>query len=362
MNKKRLLFTAYNMGIGGIETALIELLKNINYQLYEVTLVLEKKEGIFLKNVPKEVLIIEILVNENKNVFVRKSINLFRKLKWAIFNYHKYNFSCCYATYSLSGNVISRLSSKNSAIYIHNDYTYIYDDVNLRSFFYKRKILKFKHIVFVSNESRQNFLNKFPELDYKTHVINNLINVKKIRTLAKEKTDIITEKSTKYLVYIGRLEEHQKKVSRLLNMFFELEKLLKIKLIIVGSGPEENLYKQMVKESKSLNVTFVGAKTNPYPFFKISDYLILTSDYEGYPVTYSEAIILHKPIITTFPVSDQFVDINKYGFVISKDIKKMGKEIQKIINNNQKIKFNINMETINEQKLNKFIKLVEGEK
>ena len=41
--KKKLLFTAYNLEIGGIETALVNLLDNIDYDKYEVTLVLEKK-------------------------------------------------------------------------------------------------------------------------------------------------------------------------------------------------------------------------------------------------------------------------------------------------------------------------------
>ena len=44
---KKILFSAYSMDVGGIETALITLLKNIKDK-YKITLVLEKKEGIFL--------------------------------------------------------------------------------------------------------------------------------------------------------------------------------------------------------------------------------------------------------------------------------------------------------------------------
>ena len=47
-SKKKLLFAAYNLDLGGIEKALINLLNLIDYNKYEVTLVLEKKEGIFL--------------------------------------------------------------------------------------------------------------------------------------------------------------------------------------------------------------------------------------------------------------------------------------------------------------------------
>ena len=44
---KKILITAYNLDIGGIETALINLLKKLDLNKYQITLVLEKKEGIF---------------------------------------------------------------------------------------------------------------------------------------------------------------------------------------------------------------------------------------------------------------------------------------------------------------------------
>ena len=64
---------------------------------------------------------------------------------------------------------------------------------------------------------------------------------------------------------------------------------------------------------------------------KQADYIILTSDYEGFPVTYLEAITLHKDIITTFPTSDDRVDIHQYGYVISKEQEAMVKEVKNIL-------------------------------
>ena len=54
---KKILFSAYSLDVGGIETALITLLKNIKND-YEITLCLEKKEGIFLNELPQNVKII----------------------------------------------------------------------------------------------------------------------------------------------------------------------------------------------------------------------------------------------------------------------------------------------------------------
>ena len=65
---------------------------------------------------------------------------------------------------------------------------------------------------------------------------------------------------------------------------------------------------------------FVGQKKNPYPYIGLADYIILTSDYEGFPVTYLEAITLNKKILTTIDVSDDSINIGKdYATIISTD-------------------------------------------
>ena len=48
--KKRLIFFSYSLCIGGIETALVNLLNKINYDKYDVTLILIKKEGELLSS------------------------------------------------------------------------------------------------------------------------------------------------------------------------------------------------------------------------------------------------------------------------------------------------------------------------
>ena len=44
--KKKLLFFAYDLNIGGIEKALINLLNILDKDKYDITLMLEKKEGV----------------------------------------------------------------------------------------------------------------------------------------------------------------------------------------------------------------------------------------------------------------------------------------------------------------------------
>ena len=68
---KNILFSAYSLDVGGIETALVTLLKNLSNN-YNITLVLEKKQGIFLKEIPKNVNIITYKTSEIKNTIFRK--------------------------------------------------------------------------------------------------------------------------------------------------------------------------------------------------------------------------------------------------------------------------------------------------
>ena len=73
-----------------------------------------------------------------------------------------------------------------------------------------------------------------------------------------------------------------------------------------------------------------------------ADYIILTSDYEGFPVTYLEALVLNKSIITTIPTSDDLIDINDYAYVVSKEENTLVNQVKKILkdkNRNKKVDF-----------------------
>lgn len=346
--KKKLIFFAYNLGIGGIETALVNLLNRLDLNKYDVTLVLEKKEGELLDQVNENIHIFEFKVSDSKNVLFRKTYNFTKRLFWKMNNKNKYDFSCCYATYSMMANKLSKIASTNSTIYVHNNYLKLYDNdtTKVKEFFDFRKLNEFRKIIFVSNESMNDLLEIYPEFKDKSLVINNFVNHELILEKAKEK---IKEKkpSKKLFISVGRLEEHQKKISRLIKLFKSLEKE-KVELWIIGDGPDRRTYETYIKDSK--NIKMLGKKVNPYPYIKMADYIILTSDYEGFPVIYMEAMTLNKPIITTVNVSDDFIDIKDgYGTIISKD-EKMIDEVKKVLKKGFKPK-KLDYEKMNEKKI-----------
>ena len=246
------------------------------------------------------------------------------------FEYDNYDFSCCYTTYSYSSNKIARIASVNSALYIHSDYKHVFEtEEEFREFFDTRNIYEFKKLVFVSKESQKSFLETYKDVKEKTLVMNNFIDIKEIQKKSKEEIELKKQKNKKLLVFVGRLDDASKKVSRTIHLVKEIKE---IELWIIGDGPDRNRYEQEVKDLKlQKEITFAGSKINPYPYMKEADYIILTSDYEGFPVTYLEAMALKKNIITTIPTSDDYIDMKEYAYIISKEEKEMVKEVKNIL-------------------------------
>lgn len=357
--KKRLLFTAYSLNLGGIETALINLVNRIDLDKYDVEIILEKKEGIFLDKVKKEITIKEFKVYNNKNKIIRKIRNLSQRIIYTIVNYHTYDFSCCYATYSLSGSKLSKIASSNNSFYVHNNYKDLYkDEQKEKQFFMDRKITKFKHIIFVSNEYRKEFLRLFPNLEEKTLVLNNFIDTENIKKESKAKITEKKQKGKKIFLFVGRLDDDAKKIGRAIRL---TKKIKEIEFWMVGDGPDRKIYEEMIKKEKLEDrVKLIGRKKNPYPYMKQADYILLTSDYEGFPVIYLEAITLQKPIITTIDVSDDKINMGKdYAWIISKEEKKMVKQVQEILKEEKKPR-KINVEELQSTRMKDFEKLFDG--
>lgn len=356
---KKLLFAAHSLGLGGIETALITLLEELVKKQYEITLVLEKKEGIFLDTINPKIKIIEYSPSTNKIMPIRKFINMCKQLSFKLKYKNKFDFSAAYATYSLSNGFVARTASENSALWIHIDYlTQNNGDEEKTIKYYKQlKAEEFKQIVFVSEESKNNFLKLFPHCKDKAIYCNNLINGERI--LEKSEEAILENKeSIPTFLNVGRHDERQKKLSRLIEVAEKLKNDgLQFKILFVGDGQDSKLYKEMVK-SKNLEdkIIFLGKKKNPYPYYKISDCVVLTSDYEGYPVVFIESMILKTPIITT-NVSDYEQIQNKYGIVTTKETESIYQAMKNFIQYGFELKTQFDYKKYNEEILQNLEKL-----
>lgn len=349
---KKVLFAAYDMNLGGIETSLFTLLNYLANKEYDITLVLEKKQGIFLTELDSRVHVIEYTPSNYKNVVIRKLINLAKRIKFALKYKNKFDFAASYATYSRPGSFVARCASKNAALWGHADYLALYygDVDKVKEFFEQLNYDKFKHIVFVSKAASETFTQIYPEMKDRTIYCNNLVNYGRIEKMSKEKI-----KRTKEDVYtflnIGRHEERQKRLTRLIEAAKQLkQENMKFKILFVGAGPDSEEYRQLVKKYELEDyIEFIGTKKNPYPYFNICDSIILTSDYEGYPVVFLESFVLGKPIITT-DISDAVEQVEgKFGKVTTKNTDDIYKVMKEFIENGYEIKEKFDPERYNQE-------------
>ncbi len=355
---KKILFSAFSLDVGGIETALLTLVKKLSNK-YEITLALERKQGIFLSELPSNVKIITYQANNNKIKLLRKIINYFKQLKFKMNYKNKYDFAGCFATYSFPASFVARTASRNCALWVHNDYLEFYkNDVELyKGFFKELKAQKFKKIVFVSNFDRKVFIEQFQKQANKALYCNNLIDDEKIINLANEKVKDFKKEKVTTFINVGRHDEQQKRLSRIINAAKRLnDEGYKFRVVFVGTGLDSKKYKEDAKKIK--NIEFLGVKRNPYPYIKNSDAMVLSSDYEGYPVVFVEAKILGIPIITT-EVSDSKEDIDKkYGIVVEKSEDGVYHGMKQFLDNSCKSQEFI-VEKYNNEILEKIEKIIE---
>ena len=97
--KKKLLFTIYNLDLGGTEKAFINLIKTFDFSQYDVDVLIQEKKGVFLEKLPKEVCVIDFKYKEAKNIFLR----IRNKLQLIYFKKvlkGKYDFAGCFTSWN----------------------------------------------------------------------------------------------------------------------------------------------------------------------------------------------------------------------------------------------------------------------
>ena len=114
------------------------------------------------------------------------------------------------------------------------------------------------------------------------------------------KIPIKLKKNFKYLINVSRFSKRKDHYTTLKAFKIVTKKFNRIKLILVGYGPE---HKNIIKYAKYLNIydkiIIINKTQNPYPYIRKSKLLILTSLYEGFPNILVESLALGTPVIST---------------------------------------------------------------
>ena len=126
------------------------------------------------------------------------------------------------------------------------------------------------------------------------------------------------ENKQKEIIYVGRLDFVQKRVYRVIDTWNYLEERFPDwRLTIVGDGPDKENVEMHAKALGLKRVAFEGFQ-KPVPYYKRASILLLTSDFEGFPLVLAECMSFGviPAVYDSYAAVRDIIDHGKDGIVI----------------------------------------------
>jgi len=366
---KKILFVMPTLNSGGAERSLVNLLNEFDYKNYEVDLLIYKRNGKFLDQVPKEVNILppqydlSVLYGNKENFSLKYFMLLFyrvfttiiskivcykgKRRDWACYRWEKFykkkiqnnrntydiaiSFLECDTTYY----VIDKVEALKKYAWIHNDYTSL---TNLkRTFDEDEKYFKcYTKVISVSNECVKILQENFRNIDsskfiYLPNINSNNLIVKKSKEFFPDEycKDIFT------ILSIGRLSEQKGFDFAIRTAAIMKSKGINFKWFVIGVGELESKLKKMILKYELQDYfILLGFRSNPYPYIKNCNLFVQTSYHEGKSMVIDEAKILEKTIVlTNYSTAKDQIDNNINGYIMDFDEEKFSDKIIELIEN-----------------------------
>lgn len=394
---KKVLIISHCMELGGAERALLGLLDQMDYKRVNVDLFLLRHTGDLLSFIPENV----NLLPENKkysslavpfsqvlkNGAFGVALGRFRGKKKAVdfcethgiknseyvFIEYSHKFTAKFMPmisdeeYDLVISFLTphyfaaqKTKAKKKIAWIHTDYSYIEIDTESELEMWS----EFDGIIAISEAVKTAFLKKFPSLEDKITLIENIHPAEFIRSQSKTFTvnkEMPRDGSIRFLS-VGRFCEPKNfdNVPEICSM------LKNVKWYIIGYGADEELIRNKISEYKMQDkVIILGKKSNPYPYFMECDFYIQPSRYEGNAVTVNEALILGKLVaITNYATAKSQINNGENGVIVPLENKKCAKALADFINDvelQEKILNNVkNSDFSKSEEINKLYRFIGG--
>ena len=391
---KNILIASFDLEVGGVERSLINMLNIFDYDAYNVDLMLYSHSGDFMKLLPETpILLKESKIYKTFRMSIKETIKsgewrvglarIMAKLR-AFFHtatekgYSQMQYMWKYSLPFLPHNekeydvaisflwphyfVGEKVKAKKKIAWVHTDYSTIETNVKMDIDMWKQ----FDHIAVVSKECGNAFKIKYPSLQNKIIVLENILSTEAVKSLAKQEiiNPMVNDKRFKILT-VARLS-HAKGIDQAILAFNELKSsgYENIVWYVVGYGGEKKMLQELIiKHGLEDSFVLLGKKDNPYPFIKECDLYVQPSRYEGKAVTVTEAKMLGKPVlITSYPTAKSQVENGKDGLICPMGVSGLVEGIKMLINNEDlrmKLTNNVNrVNYSNEDEIEKLYKIV----
>ena len=334
---KKILFLIHDLGQGGAEKVLVNLVNNLDKKKFDVTVI-----SIFDIGENKQFLDSSIHYKYCFKHMVRGNSHLMKLLspkqlhKWLITD--KYDIEVAYLE-GPCARIISGCPNFNTKLvsWIHIQQK---DAMQAAASFRNIKEAtdcynRFNKIICVSNEVKETFPQAL-NITAETDVLYNTNNTNEIYRKSKEEVnDLFIDSQCINIIGIGKLLIN-KGFDRVVNIISRLVKDgLHVHLYILGSGPEENNLKEQINKLKlEKHVTLLGYQLNPYKYLNKMDLFVCASYAEGFSTAATEALILGIPVCTV-KVSGmkEMLGNDEYGIITENNDDALYEGLYKLVSN-----------------------------
>ncbi len=342
---KELLIVNNNMKVGGVQKSLCNLLWSLDPTEYHVTLLLFSKTGAYLDELPDTVDVIEETgpfrlfgksQGEYKGMDAVKrtclalicrffgrdtAVRLMRKRQPTRGRYD------CAVSFLNNGPkevlyggaqdfVLYCTEADRKVLFLHSDY----DRSGSHYPANDRAVAQFDTIAACSEGCRRAFVAALPDLADRCVAVRNCHRYDAIRALASD-GEVRYRQDALHAVTVARMTP-RKGIDRAIRAVATARKAgHPIVLHIVGDGPMRGSLQQLAEDLAVTDwVIFHGEMSNPYPYIKQADLMLLTSYHEAAPMVIEEARCLGVPVLSAEIISTkEMVTEAQAGWVCDND-------------------------------------------
>ncbi|MBD5269080.1 MAG: glycosyltransferase [Bacteroides sp.] len=296
--KKRILFFIADLGGGGAEKVLVNLVNNLDSEKYDITVRTIFGKGVNAKFLKPHIKYKPIFPFAPFHGYTQIQKLFSPKTLYKLFIKGEYDLEIAYMHHVPTRVIAGSTSLSPKFAWVHTQH------VSPKIYKSKEELIlcyqNFNGVAFVSDISRDSF-----PLDYgiklsHAETVHNVVDSYEIKQKADEPIEYL-DNSKINLCSVGRLSE-EKGYDRLLKILGKLKKenFNNWHFYLLGAGNELLKLKEIV-ESNHLteNVTFLGFDANPHKHVKNMDLFVCSSFTEGYSTAVTESIIVGTPILTT---------------------------------------------------------------
>lgn len=147
----------------------------------------------------------------------------------------------------------------------------------------------------------------------------------------------------KEVIFVGRLDPEVKRVSRIVSAWSMIEASCPDwHLSIIGEGPERPMLEKIISDHHLERISLEGVQ-QPRPYYERASILVMTSDFEGFPLVLAEAMTFGVvPVVyDSFDALHDIIDDEENGLIVPKvngsfSVELMAKKLRNLMSDKDK--------------------------